>query len=50
MDLEWNGAYCKSAGKFVNEIIEIGAIRLNEQLEEVDSFRQMIRSQLTRCV
>lgn len=48
MDLEWNGAYCKSAGKFVNEIIEIGAIRLNEQLEEVDSFRQMIRSQLTK--
>lgn len=48
LDLEWNGAYCKSAGKFVNEIIEIGAVRLNEQLEEVDGFRQMVRSQLTK--
>ena len=48
LDLEWNGAYCKSAGKFVNEIIEIGAVRLNGNLEEVDSYRQMIRSQLTK--
>ncbi len=48
MDLEWNGAYCKSAEKFVNEIIEIGAVRLNERLEEVDGFRMMVRSQLTK--
>ncbi len=46
--MEWNGAYCKSADKFVNEIIEIGAVRLNERLEEVGSFRQMVRSQLTK--
>lgn len=48
LDLEWNGAYCKSADKFVNEIIEIGAVRLNDQLEEVGDFRMMIRSQLTK--
>ncbi len=48
LDLEWNSAYCKSEGKFVNEIIEIGAVKLDENLNEISSFDAIIRSQLTR--
>ncbi len=42
MDLEWNNAYLKSAHCFVNEIIEVGAIKLNEELEITDTFSQFI--------
>ena len=43
MDLEWNNAYMKSAQKFVNEIIEIGAVKLNEELEVVDTYSELIK-------
>lgn len=42
MDLEWNNAYLKSAHGFVNEIIEVGAVKLNEKLEKIDTFSQLI--------
>ncbi|MCH5169976.1 MAG: exonuclease domain-containing protein [Oscillospiraceae bacterium] len=42
MDLEWNNAYLKSAHSFVNEIIEVGAVKLNEKLEMIDTFSQFI--------
>lgn len=29
MDLEWNGAYCRQTRGYFNEIIEIGAVRLD---------------------
>lgn len=48
LDLEWNSAYSSKHQKFVNEIIEIGAVKLNERLEEIDSFRVIIRSALTK--
>ena len=43
MDLEWNNAYMKSAQKFVNEIIEIGAVKLDENLQEVGTFSELIK-------
>lgn len=33
----------KSAQKFVNEIIEIGAVKLNEELEVVDTYSELIK-------
>lgn len=48
LDLEWNSAYSAKHQKFVNEIIEIGAVKLDENLQECDSFRVTIRSQLTK--
>ena len=42
LDLEWNGAFCKSAQKFVNEIIEFGAVKLDEKLNVVDTFSSLI--------
>ena len=43
MDLEWNNSYMKSAQKFINEIIEIGAVKLNENLEQIDIFSELVR-------
>ncbi len=46
MDLEWNNTYCKKKKGFMNEIIEIGAVMLNENLEIVDVFSTFIKAQL----
>ncbi len=50
LDLEWNqplsynsSAYKSVGGKLLFEMIQIGAIRMNEQLEIVDSFNQLIQ-------
>ena len=48
LDLEWNGAYSKQAHGYFNEIIEIGAVRLNEQLQPDGKFHVVIRPQLSR--
>ncbi len=48
LDLEWNSAYCRKKEKFVNEIIEIGAVKVNEGLETVSTFTKTIKSQLTK--
>lgn len=48
MDLEWNNAYMKSTQKFVNEIIEIGAVKLNEQLEIVDTYSELIKPTVSK--
>ena len=43
LDLEWNNAYSKMHHRFVNEIIEIGAVKLNEELIEVGRFDIFIK-------
>ena len=47
MDLEWNDAYCKKLNGFVNEIVEIGAVKLDENFNEIDRFSQIVRSAIT---
>ena len=46
MDLEWNNTYCKKKKGFMNEIIEIGAVKLNNNLDIVDTFSVFIKAQL----
>lgn len=48
LDLEWNSAYCVKESRFINEIIEIGAIKLDEQLNEIGCFQQLVRSKLNK--
>lgn len=48
MDLEWNNAYMKSTKNFINEIIEIGAVKLNEQLEIVDTYSELIKPAVSK--
>lgn len=46
MDLEWNNTYAKKTSGFINEIIEIGAVKLNSDFENIDTFTCIIRSQI----
>lgn len=48
MDLEWNNSYMKSAEKFINEIIEIGAVKLDSNLHTVDTFSSLVRPVVSR--
>ena len=48
MDLEWNNSYMKSAEKFINEIIEIGAVKLDSNLDTVDTFSSLVRPVVSR--
>ena len=43
MDLEWNNSFNKATQKFMNEIIEIGAIKLDDELNQVDTFSELIK-------
>ena len=43
IDLEWNGSYSKKAHGYFNEIIEVGAVKVNEQMQIVDTFRAAIK-------
>lgn len=47
-DLEWNNAYDYKLKKGVNEIIEIGAIKLDEKLNIIDTFKQLIKPKLSK--
>ncbi len=47
-DLEWNGSYSYFTKAFMNEIIEIGAVKLDEKLNIVDTYKQMIFPQFTK--
>ena len=49
LDLEWN--QCPTGKENENElipfeIIEIGAVKLNENLKEIDRFREVVRPQV----
>ena len=48
LDLEWNSAYCPWQQRFLNEIIEFGAVKLDEQLNEISRFQCFVRSKLTK--
>ena len=45
MDLEWNNTYAKKVSGFLNEVIEIGAVKLDDDLDNLDTFTCIIRSQ-----
>lgn len=46
MDLEWNNAYSKRRGGFMNEIIEVGAIKLDSELQTVSSFSEIVKAKV----
>lgn len=48
LDLEFNGAYSRKANRFVNEIIEFGAVKCDENLNIVDTFSSLVTPKLTK--
>lgn len=43
LDLEWNTTFCKELGKYVNEIVEFGAVKLDKALKVTDTFSSLIK-------
>lgn len=50
LDLEWNATYSKRSKKFVNEIIEFGAVRFNDKLNITDEFSMLIKPQIGKKI
>lgn len=48
LDLEWNGSYSARVGGYINEIIEFGAVKLNEDMEIIEQFSVLVRPDLTK--
>lgn len=48
LDLEWNSAYYKPQGRFINEIIQIGAVKMNDKFDIVDTFQVFIKSKIVK--
>lgn len=46
MDLEWNTAYCKKTGGFFNEVIEVGAVKLDAHFNTLDTISILIKPQV----
>ena len=46
MDLEWNNTYARKTSGFINEVIEVGAVMLDENFKCVDVFSKIVKSQI----
>ena len=43
LDLEWNGSYSKKVHHYVNEIIEFGAVKVDENLNFLSEFSLLVK-------
>ena len=50
LDLEWNGAYSRRLKGFMNEIIECGAVKVDEEFRVLDTFEKLIRPQVGKKI
>lgn len=50
LDLEWDSTYAVKYKRFVNQIIQIGAVKLDESFNIVDTFDVTIRSPIAKKV
>ena len=50
LDLEWNGTYSRRIKSFINEIIEFGAVKVDEQLHIIDTFEALVRPQVGQAM
>lgn len=47
LDTEWNSCFWKSKKRYINELVEFGAVKLDENLTVIDTYQAVIKSQLT---
>ena len=50
LDMEWDGAYHKQHKRFINQILQIGAVKLDEKFNIVDIFDVTIKSSISKRV
>lgn len=46
LDLEWNGSYSKKVHHYVNEIIEFGAVKVDESLNKLGEFSVLVKPEI----
>lgn len=47
LDLEWSGAYSGRLHRFINEIVEFGAVKFDENFNVTDKFQMLVRPQIS---
>jgi DNA polymerase III epsilon subunit-like protein len=50
LDLEWNGTYSRRIKGFINEIIEFGAVKVDQNLNILDTFEALVRPQVGKKI
>lgn len=50
LDLEWNGSFSKSANRFVNEIIEFGAVKIDDELNITGEFSRLVKPKIGKRI
>ena len=43
LDLEWDSAYSVKHKRFINQILQIGAVKLNESFDITDTFEATVK-------
>ena len=50
LDMEWDSAYHPASKQFINQILQIGAVKLDENFNTVDTFNRIICSDVSKRV
>lgn len=50
LDMEWNGSYSRKKKGYINEIIEIGAVKCDENLKIIDNFACFVKPQVSKRI
>ncbi len=50
LDLEWNGTYSRKNKGFINEIIEFGAVKVDDHLNIISTFSHLVRPQIGKKI
>lgn len=50
LDLEWDSTYFPKQKRFINQILQIGAVKLNQSFEVIDSFELTVKSSISKKV
>ncbi|MBQ1815688.1 MAG: exonuclease domain-containing protein, partial [Ruminococcus sp.] len=46
LDLEWNAAFYKKEQRYINEIIEFGAVKVDDELNITDTFSTLVKPKI----
>ena len=50
LDFEWDGSFYPKTGRFINQILQIGAVKLDGEFNIIDTFERTIKSSFSRRV
>ena len=50
LDLEWNGSYSKKVHRYVNEIIEFGAVKVDDNFKIIGTFSELIKPEIGKKI